>query len=287
MFRCGTLPTRRGNDVAFAAVGADRLDGTEPGGGAPIFLVHPINLRKECWLGLVPALAGDRLCVAVDLPGHGESGDDDTCTLESWVSDCRDVALSLRLDRFHLVGGSLGGAIALCLAAELPERALSVTAMGSALGEAPPGGRGPSLETRLDSMAVNELFDRLAVEAVAPDSPEALVATVRHLTNTHGERVVRRVLRAAHTADATAWAPRVRCPKLVLTGEFDTGCPPEAGRRMAAGGTGRHRVLHGLGHLPMIEDPRAVLRVLLPHLEAAEARAVERGAARAPADRDS
>uniref|UniRef100_UPI003F499355 alpha/beta fold hydrolase n=1 Tax=Actinomadura sp. CA-154981 TaxID=3240037 RepID=UPI003F499355 len=285
MFRCGTLRTRRGNGVAFAAIGSDRLGDREPRGGAPVFLVHPINLRKECWLGLVPALARDRLCVVVDLPGHGESEDDETYTLEDWVSDCRDAALSLRLDRFHLVGGSLGGAIALCLAAELPESALSVTAMGSALGEAPPGGRGPGPESMLDSMTVEEMFARLAVEAVAPDSPEALVTTVRHLTNTHGERVVRSVLRAAHSADATAWAPHVRCPKLVLTGEFDTGCPPEAGRRMAAGGVGRHRVLHGLGHLPMIEDPPAVLRVLLPHLEAAESEAAKHEAARTRADR--
>ncbi|MCP9950915.1 alpha/beta fold hydrolase [Actinomadura madurae] len=268
MLRYGTLRTRRGNDVAYAVLGTDRRDGVADAGGAPVFLVHPINLRKECWLGLLPALSGDRLCVMVDLAGHGESGDDGTYTLEGWVSDCLDVAASLRLDRFHLVGGSLGGAIALCLAAELPEQALSVTAMGSDLGDEPPGG--PGLEAMLDSMTVDEMFARLAVEALAPDRPEALVTTVRHLTNAHGEPVVRGALRAAHTADATAWAPRVRCPTLVLTGEFDTACPPEAGRRMAAGVAGRHQILDGVGHLPMIEDPPAVLRVLLPHLEAAE-----------------
>lgn len=137
----------------------------------------------------------------------------------------------------------------------------------------------------LDSMTVQEMFVRLAVAAVAPDTPEPVVATVRHLTNTHGEPVVRRVLRAAHSANAVRWAPGVTCPALVLSGEFDTGCPPEAGIRMADAVAGRDEVLGGVGHLPMIEDPPAVLRLMLPHLHAAESRAAESPARRPPRQR--
>jgi 3-oxoadipate enol-lactonase len=267
MLRYGTLRTRRGNDIAFAAIGPDRRDGN-----APVLLLHPINLRKECWLGLVPALAGDRLCIAVDLAGHGESSDDEEFTLEGWVSDCLDVATSIHLDRFHLVGGSLGGAIAVCLAGELPAKALSVTAMGSYLSSEPDSAneKGPDLTAMLDSSTVDDLFAFLAVEAVAPDSPASLVTTVRHLTNTHGKPIVRGVLRAAQIADATAWVPRVQCPVLVLTGELDTSCTPEAGERMATSLAGRHELLLDVGHLPMLEDPAAVLRELLPHLDTAE-----------------
>ncbi|MEU8250574.1 alpha/beta hydrolase [Nonomuraea sp. NPDC048916] len=279
MLRYGTVRTRRGNDIAFAAIGPDAVDG-----GAPVFLVHPINMRKESWLGIVPSLARDRLCVAVDLAGHGESGDDEEFTLEGWASDCAEVAGSLGLDRFHLVGGSLGGTIALCLAGELPSKVLSVTAMGSSIGGEPDtageldpaGAQGSDVTEMLASGTVEDLFAILAVEAVAPGSPASLVTTVRRLTNTHGAPIVRRILRAAQTADATARVPDVRCPVLVLTGEFDTTCTPRMGRRMAENVGGRHHLLSDVGHLPMLEDAAAVLRLLLPHLEAAEPPPAER-----------
>ncbi|MFF0451417.1 alpha/beta fold hydrolase [Streptomyces sp. NPDC004609] len=183
-----------------------------------------------------------------------------------WIVSARAVRVP--------VGGSLGGTIALALAGELPSEVRSVTAMGSSLGDERDRAddHGSDETQALDSGTVEDLFAALAAEAVAPGSPESLVTTVRHLTNTHGKAVVRRVLRAAQDADATAWVSRVRCPALVLTGEYDTTCTPQAGMRMAGSVDGRHRMLYGVGHLPMFEAPATLLRVLLPHLEAAERR---------------
>jgi 3-oxoadipate enol-lactonase len=259
MLRYGTVRTRRANDIVYAVHGP--ADG---GAKAPVFLVHPINLRKECWLDLVVALAADRWCVAVDLAGHGESGDDAEFSLTGWVSDCVDVATALDLAPFHLVGGSLGGAIALGVAADRPHSTLSVTAMGTYLGE--PDADNVLLD-RVDRETVDELFAGLAAEAVAPGSPPELVATVRHLTNRHGKPVVRRILAAAGSADGQAWLARVRCPVLVLTGEFDGSCSPADGKRLAARVGGRHEILPGLGHLPMLEDATAVLRAMASHLD--------------------
>ncbi|WP_283137182.1 alpha/beta fold hydrolase [Rhizohabitans arisaemae] len=270
MLRYGTVRTRLNNAISFADLG--------PGGGeekAPAFLVHPINMRKECWLDLVRVLAAERRCIAVDLAGHGESGDAGDYSLAGWVSDCADVAAALELERFHLVGGSLGGTIALCLAGELPAGALSVTAMGSSLRDEPDPGQeqGADLADLLDTGTVDEMFAVLAAEAVAPGSAASLVATVRHLTSTRGAPAIRRIWHAALSADGTAWTPGVACPVLVITGAFDTGCPPEAGRRMAESVGGRHEILPGTGHLPMLEDAAAVLDLLVPHLESAESKA--------------
>lgn len=266
MLRYGTVRTRRDNDIAYAAIGP-----TEDDGEAPLLMVHPINLRKECWLGILPALAARRQCVSVDLAGHGESSDADEFTVEGWVSDCVDVAAALDLDRFHVVGGSLGGTIALCLAAELPTKVLSVTAMGSSLGGHTDAEEAPSLADLLDSRTVDELFALLAEAAVAPGSPAALVTTVQHLTNAHGEPIVRRILRAVEASDATARVTSARCPVLVLSGEFDTTCTPAMGRRMADSVGGRHQVLPDVGHLPMLEDAATVLEHLQTQLDSAEA----------------
>ncbi len=271
MLRYRTVRTSRETELSVLALGPD--DGGEQ---EPVLLVHPINLRKECWLDLVRVLGADRLYVVPDLAGHGESGDDPDAGLAGWVADCLDVVAAAGLERFHVVGGSLGGTIALCLAGELPGRVLSVTAMGSALGGAEDGEEETDLAALLDTMSTDELFDILAVEALAPGAAADLVGTVRALTNSHGADMVRRILAAAQNADAGPWVAAVECPVLVLSGEYDTTCPPEAGERMASSTGGRHQVLPGSGHLPMLEDPAAVLRHLVPQLQTAEAKAAAR-----------
>lgn len=269
MLRYGTVHTRRGTETSFVALGPDGGHGR-----APVFLVHPINLRKECWFDLMRVLSVDRQCVAIDLAGHGESSDGEAYGLAGWVSDCRDVVTSLELDGLHLVGGSLGGTIALCLASELPDRALSVTALASSTGGDPPDAdTGPDVTEMLDTNTVDDMFAAIAAAAVAPGTADQVVATVTYLTNAHGEQTIRKVWQASTSSNAAAWLPGVRCPVLVVSGELDTSWPQGAGQRMADGVGGRHEVLPGVAHLPMLEDVDAVVGLLVPHLESAEAKA--------------
>ena len=224
-------------------------------------------MRKECWLGVLPSLAAERACVLVDLAGHGESTDDDF-SVEAWVSDCVDVIEQLGLEDLHVVGGSLGGAIAVGIAATLPDRIRSITGLGSSVAPHPDETVEPPAPA--DGVAVAALFAGLAREAVAPGRPEDVVTTVRLLTNRHGADVVTRVLRAAYSADATPWLPDVRCPALWATGEHDVTCSLEESARIAGSLGGTHVPLPAVGHLPMIEDPSLVLEHLLPHIRAAD-----------------
>lgn len=264
MLRLTSIDTSRGNtlDVAVVSPEGEAV-------GPPLLLLHPINMRKECWLGLLPALAADRDCVQVDLAGHGDSTDEATFSLQGWVADCIEVVEQLGLGVLHVMGGSLGGAIALGVTAGLPGRVLSVTGLGSAIEPHPD----PAVEppAPADDAAAEELFDSLAREAVAPGADESIVRTVRRLTNRHGADVVTRILRAAYSADASPWLEDVRCPALWLTGEYDVTVSIETSRDIARRLDGRHATLPGVGHLAMIEDAGAVLAHVVPHLRSADA----------------
>jgi pyruvate dehydrogenase E2 component (dihydrolipoamide acetyltransferase) len=100
--------------------------GTEE--GVPVLLVHGFGGDLYNWLFNQEALAVNHPVYAVDLPGHGGSqkyvGDGAISTLAETVRDFLD-ALSVR--RVHLVGHSLGGAIALSLALDQPRIAPSLT----------------------------------------------------------------------------------------------------------------------------------------------------------------
>jgi pimeloyl-ACP methyl ester carboxylesterase len=58
-----------------------------------------------------------------------------------------------------------------------------------------------------------------------------------------------------------------RCPVTMLTGEYDFSCTPEASRATAANIPGAEfRMMKGLGHFPMTEDPEGFLEYLRPAL---------------------
>jgi 3-oxoadipate enol-lactonase len=264
VLRLRSVRTSRGNTLSVQVVGPTATD-VAP--STAVLLLHPINMRKEGWLGLLPALAGTRPCVLVDLSGHGESTDDDF-SLEAWVADVVDVVEQLDLQAVHVVGASMGGAIAIGVAVALPDRVRSIVGLGSSVLPVPPSVANPPAPA--DAAALETLFEGLAREAVAPGRPDDVVETVRLLTNRHGADVVTRILRAAYSADASAWLPQVRCPALWMTGEHDVTCSPEEGARIAAELGGVHVALPGVGHLPMIEDPALVLSHLERHLRATQ-----------------
>jgi len=105
------------------------------GAGAPLVFIHGFGGDLNNWQFNQEALAAGRPTYALDLPGHGGSTKDlgaeraDVGALARAVLDFMDAK---GIEAAHLVGHSLGGAIALHLALEHPARVRSVTAIGSA-----------------------------------------------------------------------------------------------------------------------------------------------------------
>ncbi|WP_040268023.1 acetoin dehydrogenase dihydrolipoyllysine-residue acetyltransferase subunit [Pseudomonas rhodesiae] len=102
-------------------------------GGTPLVLVHGFGGDLNNWLFNQPALAAERRVIALDLPGHGESGK----TLRSGeAAELSEAVLGLldhlQLDRVHLAGHSMGGLVALTFAEQAPARVVSLTLIASA-----------------------------------------------------------------------------------------------------------------------------------------------------------
>lgn len=107
--------------------------------GEAILLIHGFGGDLLGWMFNQPVLARDHAVYALDLPGHGGSsksvGSGDLSFLASTVAGFMDV---VGLDRAHLVGHSMGGAVALAVAEAAPDRVLSLTLIG-------PVGLGPEV----------------------------------------------------------------------------------------------------------------------------------------------
>ena len=91
-------------------------------GGLPVVFLHSSAGTTAHWDGLLAHLRPTRRALALDLPGHGRSAAParwDIPAQAALVAADLDV---LGLERFALVGHSLGGAIAIALAAAHPRR---------------------------------------------------------------------------------------------------------------------------------------------------------------------
>ena len=112
-----------------------RCVGKSAGGSeaAPIVLVHGFGGDLNTWLFNQTDLAETHAVYALDLPGHGRSGKDVGAGDLAALSGALDAFLdALGIGRAHLVGHSLGGAVALELALGRPEATASLTLIASA-----------------------------------------------------------------------------------------------------------------------------------------------------------
>ena len=118
----------------YAETAAGRLRYTVQGEGPEtILLIHGFGGDLDNWLFNLDALAAGSTVVAFDLPGHGPAPapipEPSVAGLASAVIDFMDVA---DVEAAHLVGHSLGGAVALSIAASAPDRVRSVALVCSA-----------------------------------------------------------------------------------------------------------------------------------------------------------
>lgn len=102
-----SITTSDGTTIAF-----DDHPSRAPGGDAtPVILVHGITESVATWDPLVDRLVSSRRVIAMDLRGHGRSGTADRYDLDAMAGDVVALAISCGLERPHLVGHSLGGAV--------------------------------------------------------------------------------------------------------------------------------------------------------------------------------
>ncbi|TDQ52955.1 alpha/beta fold hydrolase [Actinorugispora endophytica] len=246
-------------------------------------LLHGLGHRRQAWRPVLGALAAEHDVVAPDLPGFGGSaapGARERYDI-AWLVDT--VALfceRLGLERPHLAGNSLGGAIALELAAR--GFAASVAAF-SPIG----------FTTARENLGNRLLTLGMGAAARVPEHVRVAMAS-----SPPARAVARRVLRGDPKGqgsrdlrfDATVisagspfarLAPEVAaysfgtsaptCPVTIGWGNRDRILPPRAARR-AAEHVGRARLvtLMDCGHVPMADRPELVASVVLETTRAAE-----------------
>jgi len=101
------------------------------GSGPPLLLIHTIRTQLEYFRSLVPLLSRSHTVYTIDLPGHGHSPIDPSASFDEPYFRQAVIRFieALNLSAITIVGESIGGALALTVAASLPQRVTRVYAI--------------------------------------------------------------------------------------------------------------------------------------------------------------
>lgn len=230
------------------------------GSGTPLVLLHGFASDALSWAPLEAHLR-DRPILRIDLPCHGRSPLRRMTGFAALAAEVRQAFDGLNLDRAHLVGHSLGGALALALADTRPRAVAGLTLIA-------PAGLGPEI----NGAALNGICRATRAESLGPWL-RALVADEGLVTDSYVRLAMAAradaTLRAAQQAMAEVLFPdgtqafdlraalhRVEVPARILWGKADAIIPWR--HALAAPGRVGLHLFDRIGHMPHIEAAGAV-----------------------------
>jgi pimeloyl-ACP methyl ester carboxylesterase len=232
--------------------------------GRPLVLLHGITGHARTWDHLAASLGPGWRVLALDQRGHGDSepAPDRDYGVGAMAEDLAAFVDALGLDRFTLLGLSMGGRVSMAYAAAHPARLERLVIVDIAPDIHPPG------MARIRTMMANAPeaieSEEWAVETAAAANPRADLGELRHrikhairrgpggVLTWKYDRELREMMRRGgrrETLDLWACLPRITCPTLLIRGaESDVYSPELAQRMLAALPDGRVVEVPGAGH---------------------------------------
>ncbi len=263
--------------------GADvRLNYFVEGEGTPVTLLHGFTQSGRSWREVIKTIPGGWRWVVPDLRGHGETRTRPgaPCTMDACLGDLEMLWDHLDVQRTHLVGYSMGGRLALHVAARKPERLLSLLTIGAHAGleeDAREGRRlgDEALAQRIEQDGLEafvKYWSGLPLFAGLERRGPSFVAQLRaeRMNNTVGGLACSlRGMGAGVMEPLWGDLARVTVPCTFVAGQLDHGYVASARRLAAAVPHGHVEVVQRAGHSVQQERPEAFAHVLAAHLAAA------------------
>lgn len=257
------------------------------GGGAPILLIPGLGLDHQYYRLATPLLAKTLSVYAVDPRGIGKSGAGDRpFTVEEWAADFAELIPKLDVGPVHVLGTSLGGAMALALTEQAPELVRSLVVVGAFSELDRAAVLNFDLRKRLieklgfsDEVADYMALWTLSREFVNSDAGyQQMLANQRIIRQNSPERYlefVRSVLAwgrelpgQADEAKFTSRLPRIERPTLVVGSANDQLIPLRLSEIIAENIPGAELVvMPDGGHIPFVEKPEDAARIVLDFVD--------------------
>lgn len=241
--------------------------GADAAGAVPVLFLHGFGGDLDNWLFNLDAVAAAAPVIALDLPGHGQSGIalPGAGTLADFAAFALHALDALGIERVHVVGHSMGAAIAATMALAAPARVASLVLVA-------PAGLGAEINAAYLSgfiAAATRRELKPVVELLFADpslvSRQMLDDLLRYKRLDGVAALLTRLVEAIFPAGRQAEQPVARLapalPLTILWGREDRVIP--AAQVSAAPAGADVRVLDSAGHMPMMEQASEVNAAIL------------------------
>ncbi len=260
------------------------------GEGEPIFLLHGSFSSLHTWDSWQQEMSPYFMTISLDFPGHGLTGPDELkrYSTKDYSQVVLKLAEKLNLPRFHLAGNSMGGAVALQVASDNPEKVQSLNLIDAAgaprreirtLDSLQKSTRGGS--AWIFSLASNPIFSKILLKC----TPKFLFAM--NMKEVYGDKtkvsdgvvtryyeLMRRDGNRQATIDRLTSAKsnsinfeKITMPTLIIWGAKDTWIPVSQAKILEKAIPGSSlEIFEEAGHVPMEEIPTETVAQYLSFL---------------------
>lgn len=224
-------------------------------GDPALVFIHCWSCDRHLWDNQVAEFGKKYRVVAIDLPGHGESGRErKNWSIEEYGEDVKRVVTKLDLKRVVLIGSSMGGPVALEAARRMPERVVAIVPVDTL----------QDVEQKLPREQLNELIKQLRADYkgtltatmnqffFAPATPAAVKNRVINDALSRPPELSLAILEAVMTYDQAQGLSGVKAPIHAINSDLNP-TKLETNRKYAPQFDAR--IMKGVSHYPMIEDP--------------------------------
>jgi pimeloyl-[acyl-carrier protein] methyl ester esterase len=243
-------------------------------------LLHGWSLNRRVFDGLTALLADGVDCTALDLPGHGRHAVSNTGP-EDWAlpSVATKMLAALPAAPSVLLGWSLGGQIALQIAAQAPQRCEALILICSSakfVADADePQGMPPAVAADFRSRLLADVrqaqLDFLDLQVRGSQQAVLSRAALRQALDQEGRASLPTLtvsLDALFTSDLRPLLPAIQPPALVIAGQYDRVTHPAACRRLAEQlPNARYFEVQRAGHAPFLSHPAIVADAIREFLQ--------------------
>jgi 3-oxoadipate enol-lactonase len=218
-----------------------KLHYVEEGQGTPLLLIHGLAGDHTAWLPQLAAFKDRHRVIAFDNPGSGRSS---PVTSPTSMQELAEASLrlmdALRIDSAHVVGRSMGGAVAQCMALASPDRVRTLVMAASFAKLDPVGARW--IESMREVLAWRgswtdwgRLFSPTFVSPAFFNANPERMAMIEKLVGdeTRDKVSYANLNNAVLAADNLDRIGGIRCPVLIMAGRQDAICSPQATQWMA------------------------------------------------------
>jgi 3-oxoadipate enol-lactonase len=246
----------------------------EAGMGFPLILIHGLNGDLTGWALVMPEFAKHYRTVGLDVRGHGgTSKPDQPYSIKGFAEDFHEFMKELKISRAHILGLSMGGAIAQQFALDHPEmiQSLVLVSTFSYIDEQAFQAFN-RLKQSLAEGGYPAFFDEVVKLAF---TPQYIAANPGPLAELKAKRVVINSPAAIGRATEACLAfnlkneiGRISVPTLVVSGRKDVFTPVHLAEQIHRSIRGSEwKILEEVGHNLYIEKSSQLTQVVLDFLK--------------------